>query len=87
VLHKVGAAEGDKYRYKPAMCALFPLSKDDDGNWYVRQHGYKDEIWDLFCLRPDATTVPAAETLQDEIGLAAAYEEEAARARFALPLV
>ncbi len=24
VLHKVGAAEGDKYRYKPAPCALLP---------------------------------------------------------------
>src|SRR5262245_28164413 len=46
VLHKVGAAEGDKYRYKPAMCALFPLAKDENDRWYVRQHGYKDEQWD-----------------------------------------
>src|SRR6478735_7508787 len=28
VLHKVGAAEGDAYRYKPALCALFPLAKN-----------------------------------------------------------
>jgi Fe-S-cluster containining protein len=91
VLHKVGAAEGDKYRYKPSMCALFPLSKDDDGNWYVRQYGYKDEIWDLFCLRPDASTPPATETLREEIRLAARYEREAARearrARRPLPVV
>ncbi|HEY8504503.1 MAG TPA: DUF3109 family protein, partial [Gemmataceae bacterium] len=25
VLHRVGAAEGDKFRYKPFHCALFPL--------------------------------------------------------------
>src|SRR6478672_11457496 len=39
VLHKVGAAEGDKYAYKPAACALFPLAKDQQGRWYVRQRG------------------------------------------------
>src|SRR5262245_31742587 len=33
VLHKVGAAEGDKYRYKPAACALFPLSRDEQDRW------------------------------------------------------
>src|SRR5690242_3465586 len=47
VLHKVGAAEGDKYRYKPAPCALFPLARNADGEWYVRQRGYEDEEWDL----------------------------------------
>ena len=35
VLHKVGAAEGDKYRYKPAPCALFPLGRTEKGDWYV----------------------------------------------------
>jgi hypothetical protein len=76
VLHKVGAAEGDKYRYKPAPCALFPLSRDDNDEWYIRQKGYKKEDWNLFCLDPDASPVPAAESLQEEIALAASYTEE-----------
>ena len=54
-----GAAEGDKFRYKPAPCSLFPLERDDDGAWYVRQHGYKGEKWDLFCLAPGQSAVPA----------------------------
>jgi hypothetical protein len=81
VLHKLGAAEGDKYRYKPAACALFPLARTEDGQWYVRQKGYQDEQWDLFCLDPKASPVPAAESLQEEIRLAARYtaeEEQAA---------
>jgi hypothetical protein len=78
VLHKVGASEGDKYRYKPAACALFPLAKDEKDRWYIRQRGLKDEDWDLFCLDPTNTSMPAAESLQDEIGLAMRYDEEAA---------
>jgi hypothetical protein len=70
VLHKIGAAEGDKFRYKPAPCSLFPLEHDDHGKWYVRQHGYKGEQWDLFCLAPGASAVPAAESLKEEIALA-----------------
>src|SRR4051794_33002813 len=35
VLHKVGAREGDTYRYKPAPCALFPLARNAGGEWYV----------------------------------------------------
>src|SRR5262249_28744179 len=54
ILHKVGAAEGDKYRYKPAACGLFPLAKDEQDRWYVRQQGYKDEKWSLFCLDPNS---------------------------------
>jgi hypothetical protein len=79
VLHKVGAAEGEKYRYKPAACALFPLARDEHDRWYVRQKGYKQERWDLFCLDPEVSAVPAAESLQEEIGLAERYtrEEEA----------
>src|SRR5262245_44371426 len=38
-LHQLGESEGDKFRYKPAVCSLFPIQSDDDGNWYVRQHG------------------------------------------------
>lgn len=80
VLHKVGAAEGDKYRYKPAACALFPLAQNAQGEWYVRQHGYANEKWDLFCLDPRASTTPAAQSLAEEIALAERYlrEQEAA---------
>ncbi|MCS6852003.1 MAG: DUF3109 family protein [Gemmataceae bacterium] len=77
VLHKVGAAEGDKFRYKPALCALFPLAKSERGEWYVRQKGYEGECWDLFCLNPEQTTVPARESLQEELALAARFEAEA----------
>jgi Fe-S-cluster containining protein len=70
VLHKVGAAEGDKYRYKPAPCSLFPLESDDDDRWYVRQHGYQGEKWDLFCLAPGHSNVPASESLKEELALA-----------------
>ncbi len=77
VLHKVGAAEGDKYRYKPAPCALFPLARDDQDRWYVRQHGYKGEAWDLFCLAPTASPRPATESLQEELQLAQRFTAEA----------
>jgi len=79
VLHRVGAEEGDKYRYKPSVCALFPLVRDRKGRWYVRQHGYKGEAWDLFCLDPKASPLPAAESLRQEIELATqlAQQEQA----------
>jgi Fe-S-cluster containining protein len=76
VLHKVGAAEGDKYQYKPAPCALFPLAKNDAGQWYVRQKGLEGEEWDLFCLDPNTSPLPAAASLGEEIGLAAKYTAE-----------
>jgi hypothetical protein len=76
VLHKVGAAEGDKYRYKPAPCALFPLARKENGDWYVRQIGVEDEDWDVFCLNPAASNLPAAESLREEIALAARYTAE-----------
>jgi hypothetical protein len=83
VLHKVGAAEGDKFRYKPAPCSLFPLEQDSQDRWYVRQHGYKGEQWDLFCLAPGQSRVPAAESLQEELAFARRYteQEQAAKAR------
>jgi hypothetical protein len=74
VLHKVGAAEGDAFRYKPAACALFPLEKNERDEWYVRQWGYENEDWDLFCLNPKHSPKPAAESLRDEIALAASYD-------------
>jgi hypothetical protein len=70
VLHAAGAGEGDKHRYKPAVCALFPATKDQHDRWQVRQQGYNGKIWDLFCLDPKASSVPAAVSLQDEIALA-----------------
>jgi Fe-S-cluster containining protein len=81
VLHKVGAAEGDKYRYKPSLCALFPLGKTLKDEWYVRQWGYQDEDWDLFCLNPDASTTPARESLKTEIEMALRYEQEVEKTR------
>lgn len=78
VLHKVGAAEGDKYRYKPIACSLFPLAKDERDRWYIRQRGYKGEPWgDLFCLDPKASPVPAAESLKEEMELARRTDEDA----------
>ena len=81
VLHKVGAVEGDKYRYKPAPCALFPLARNDKGDWYVRQWGVEGEEWDVFCLNPQQSPMPAAASLAEEINLAARYmaEDEANR--------
>jgi hypothetical protein len=76
VLHKVGAEEGDKYRYKPAPCALFPLARDEQDRWYVRQWGYKSEEWDVFCLNPAASPQPASESLRDEVELARAFTEQ-----------
>lgn len=71
VLHKVGAAEGDKYKYKPAACSLFPLEQTAGGDWYVRQWGYRGEAWDLFCLNPEQSAKKAARSLREEIALAA----------------
>jgi hypothetical protein len=77
VLHKIGAAEGDKFKYKPAVCALWPLQQDEHDQWYVRQKHFKGERWNIFCLDPEASAVPAAESLQDEITLALRFHEEA----------
>ena len=70
VLHALGAAEGDKMKYKPSACALFPIDRDKHNRWYVRQHGFQGEIWDLFCLNPEESPGLATETLRDEMALA-----------------
>lgn len=70
VLHKVGAMEGDKYQYKPWRCVLFPLEPVSGGEWHVRQHGRRGEAWDLFCLNPAESPLPASQTLVDEIRFA-----------------
>jgi hypothetical protein len=77
VLHQLGAAEGDKFRYKPAVCALWPLQQDEHDRWYVRQKGYKGERWNLFCLDPQASETSAAQSLGDEVALATRFHEEA----------
>lgn len=69
VLHRIGALEGDKFRYKPFCCAVFPLAKDEHDRWYVRQRGFKGEIWELMCLDPAATTVRAVDGLAEELAL------------------
>ena len=76
VLHKVGATEGDRYRYKPSLCSLFPLAKNEKGEWFVRQWGVEGEAWDVFCLNPDASPKPAAESLRAEIDLALHNEQQ-----------
>lgn len=78
VLHQAGEAEGDRQRYKPSVCALFPIQKDDHDQWYVRQTGYKRERWDLFCLDPNNSSTPAAESLQEELALARRCDAETA---------
>jgi hypothetical protein len=76
MLHKVGGAEGDTCLYKPAAGALFPLVRNDADEWYVRQQGYENEKWDPFCLDPQGTSKPAAESLEGEIRLAKKYVAE-----------
>jgi Fe-S-cluster containining protein len=69
VLHRLGAEVQDPLRYKPWACAVFPISRDRGGPWYVRQKGLFGEKWDLGCLDPAASTVSAGESLQAEIAM------------------
>ena len=69
VLHTLGAEDGDSYQYKPSVCALFPL-EPDKGEWHVRQWGHNREEWDLFCLNPANSKVPAAKSLKLELAMA-----------------
>lgn len=82
VLHKVGAAEGDAFRYKPWPCAAFPLSKERDGTWTVRQWGHRGEAWELFCLDPDEDPTPARRSLAGERRFVDRLEGGAERWRF-----
>jgi hypothetical protein len=68
VLHQVGAEEGDRFKYKPWRCAVFPLTRDrKSGEWYVRQRGERGEAWDLFCLNPSESPKTADTTLAAEV--------------------
>jgi hypothetical protein len=73
-LHRAGLEDGDAFRYKPAVCALFPIQRNARGDWYVRQKGVEGEKWDLFCLDPASTTARAADTLGAEIALASRFD-------------
>ena len=73
-LHHLGAEDGASYQYKPTQCALFPLEPHGDGTYYVRQHGYEGERWDLFCLDPNQPA-RAGENLGAEVAYAAGLEE------------
>ena len=75
VLHKVGATEGEKFRYKPWHCVAFPLTKEKSGAWHVRQWGYRGEAWDLFCLNPAEDATPAKKSLGDEIDFVEQLED------------
>jgi hypothetical protein len=79
-LHRLGAAEGVTFRYKPWVCAVFPLAKDQREHWYVRQKGYKGEIWDLACLDPTTSAVPAAVSLHQETKLVEDWESTVKKA-------
>ncbi|MSR45706.1 MAG: DUF3109 family protein [Planctomycetes bacterium] len=68
VLHKVGATEGDRFKYKPWRCVAFPLTRDKkSGEWSVRQRGERGEAWDLFCLNPAESPKRADTTLAAEV--------------------
>lgn len=74
VLHKLGASEGDKNKYKPGTCITFPLDRDDHDRWYVRQQGVEREEWDLECLDPKASERTPSESLREEIAFAERVE-------------
>jgi hypothetical protein len=73
-LHQFGAAEGTPFQYKPGVCAMFPLAKDLRDRWYVRQKGYKNEVWDLPCLDPASSSTPASASLGQEMELVEGWE-------------
>ncbi|MFZ2955670.1 MAG: DUF3109 family protein [Candidatus Ozemobacteraceae bacterium] len=75
VLQKVGTAEGSKWKYKPHLCVLFPISQDGAGTeWYIRQKGYRGEAWKLYCLeRTPTEKTPAVDGLKDELEYLAGY--------------
>jgi len=71
VLHQVGAEEGDRFKYKPWRCALFPLTREakgaKPGEWFVRQRGQRGEAWDLFCLNPEESPKLAKDSMVNEV--------------------
>jgi hypothetical protein len=74
VLHKVGAEEGDKWKYKPWRCIAFPLERSPAGKWHVRQWGVRGEAWDVFCLDPAESPKTARATLREEVAFVQGLE-------------
>jgi hypothetical protein len=70
-LHKVGAEEGDRWRYKPWRCVAFPIERPAKDDFYIRQWGVHGEAWDLFCLNPEESPRTAVDTLGPELAFAA----------------
>lgn len=66
VLHKVGAEEGDAWKYKPWRCVAFPLERPAPKEAYVRQWALHGEAWDIFCLNPEESDKTARDTLKAE---------------------
>lgn len=78
VLHTLGMADGETHQYKPTACSLFPLERDKNDRWYVRQAGYRGEQWnELPCLNPENETPMARDTLKDELEIARKVTGEA----------
>ena len=59
---------------------LSTIQRDEQARWYVRQRGRNGEKWDLFCLDPKSTAVPASQSLQAEIALAGRFAAQEAEA-------
>lgn len=79
-LHKLGAAEGDAFLYKPWRCAVFPLERNaTTRRWHVRQHGVHGEAWELFCLDPKESPKSASTTLRAEVEQVRALEPKLRR--------
>lgn len=71
VLHTLGMEDGETHRHKPTACSLFPLERDKNDHWYVRQKGYQGEQWgELPCLNPTEATPPARDALKAELEIA-----------------
>ncbi|MBI5361939.1 MAG: DUF3109 family protein [Planctomycetes bacterium] len=85
VLHKVGALEGDRWKYKPWRCIAFPLERTTDGAWHVRQWGVEGEAWDLFCLNPDESPKKATTTLTAELAFVRELDDGKEAWRFLTP--
>ena len=64
----------DTYDAKTHRSFFKTVEKNENGEWYVRQHGYDGEEWDLFCLAGKPETPLAVSTLALEIDLATRIE-------------
>jgi Fe-S-cluster containining protein len=80
VLHVLGMEDGETHRHKPTACSLFPLERDKNDHWYVRQAGYLNEQWnELPCLNPTDATPLARDTMKEELEIAKKVTDEESR--------